>query len=252
MHNKAMLLAVLFALIAANTMPPPAISADNNKARIAKMKVSDIKTMSDFKEKVYQEMIPDIDNPENANRLAQRIEKSTGVMKELWMATLDLCRRQPKIAEAKYMKYLPELVKQLPEVRQKNDPLLNAEIHNLRVLWTTSELLTGNYKAAQGIFEQLDREDKDKCESLKKQYLAINGKDSTKLSLRQDIGKQLRRHYKYRYVDTTGLELSLVGQMLNKQCKQDPALLAVLEKNRGALKHLGDFDYVGRAGDFHM
>ncbi len=239
---KAALLAFLFAIVATNTMPPSALSADN-KARITNMKVSDIKKMSDFKEKVYQEMIPDIDNPENANRLAQRIDKDTGVMKELWMATLDLCRRQPEIAEAKYMKYLPELAKQLPEINKlDDDAVIKAEIHNIRVLWATSELLTNNFQAAQGIFEQLGREDKKKCDEIKKEYLAMAEVNPSKAAL----GRKLKRQYKYRYYDTTGIELACVGQMLSKKWKQDPPLLAVFEKNRHALKELADINFAGK------
>jgi hypothetical protein len=228
-QNKAMLLAVLFALITANTMPPPAISADNNKARIAKMKVSDIKTMSDFKEKVYQEMIPDIDNPKLADRLAFRIEKSTGVMKELWMATLDLCNKKA------------ELAKQLPGFRKMNDPVLNAEVHNIRVFWATSELLTENFQAAQSLFEQIEREDKNRCKKIKNDFLAHGKADSSDKS---NLGKQLQRHYNYMYVDTTGIELSLVGQMLTKQCKKDDTLLTTIEKERDVLKQLGRLQLV--------
>ena len=233
---KAMLLAFLLAIVATNIMPPSAISADN-KARITNMKVSDIKTMSDFKEKVYQEMIPDIDDPGLADKLAFRIEKNTGVMKELWMATLDLCNRKPEVAQAKYLKHLPELAKMLPEVKKMNNAFLNSEIHNIRVFWATSELLTSNFETAQAIFEQISNEDRVKCENLCKEY--FDNKSMLNDSAEKDLAKQLKRCYNYRYIDATGVELCLVGRVLSKQCKENRALLATIESNRQTLKQLG-------------
>lgn len=198
-------------------------------------KIAEIKSESELQAKVIQELLPDMSDPVCVKQLDKKINSSSGEIKQLWLATKDLCNKNPYAAEERFVKYLPELAKKLPDYSRRHDPALDSDIHNIRVFAGACELLTRRYSIADMVFSRIGKEDGLKCDEIFSKLGMLAKGD---LQTRKSLNKQLNYQYKLMYIACTGEELAVVGEALTKQRAKNPQLLAVMESNREKLRIL--------------